>query len=59
MEDKKDIDKTDFEKRYISSSANSAAPDDSKTVLTDDAYAIGEQLEKIFIQLFRGNRNGR
>ena len=51
-------DETDFEKRYISTSENTETPDATKIVLSDDAYAIGELLEKIFIQLVRGNRNG-
>lgn len=49
---------TDFEKKYIAKINDPPNHQSGKIVISDEAYALGELLEKIFIQLFRGNRNG-
>ena len=50
--------KMEFSDKYVSRSANAVKPDLTKTELSDDTFAIGELLDQIRVQLFRGNRNG-
>jgi hypothetical protein len=40
-----------FKDRYISETENQTNPDPKKVVLSNDAYAVGEMLENIFIEL--------
>lgn len=49
---------TEFNDTYISTSDKLIDDKSEKKVLSDDAYAIGDLLDKIRIQLFRGNRHG-
>ena len=49
---------TDFKDTYISASDKLIDDKSKKKVLSDDAYAICECMEKIFVQLFRGARRG-
>ena len=50
---------TDFEKKYIDKANNHNSPPSDKIELSNEAYAIGILLEKIFTQLWRSNKNGR
>ena len=48
----------EFALKYISASDKQADPKSKKKVISDDAFAIGEMLEKIQIELFRSNNHG-
>lgn len=47
----------EFKDNYISTSAKILNDKSTKTVLSNDAYAIGEQLENLSIQIARSNQN--
>jgi len=47
-----------FSEKYISVTDKAIDAKSTKTVLSDDAYAIGEMLEKVSMQLFRVARHG-
>lgn len=51
------IKKMEFTDKYISTSDKLLDAKSTKTVISDDSFAIGELLEKIMIQLSRG-KNG-
>jgi len=48
----------EFALKYISTSDKQADPKSKKKVISDDAFAVGELLDQIRIQLFRSNRHG-
>ena len=48
----------EFALKYISASDKQADPKSKKKVISDDAFAIGELLERIHIELFRSNNHG-
>lgn len=39
-----------LEEKYISTSENNAKPDETKIILTNEAYAICEFLEKLILE---------
>lgn len=49
---------TEFTDKYISEADKLVDDKSEKIVLSNDAFVIGELLEQIKIQLFRGSRNG-
>jgi len=48
-----------FKEKYISAAEKLIDKESKKIELSNDAYAIGEMLEQVMIQLFRGNKHGR
>jgi hypothetical protein len=45
-----------FKEKYISKSDAQANPGHGKKEISDDAFALGEVLDEIMIQIFRSSR---
>jgi len=48
----------EFKNRYCSTSDKDKPENKEKKALSDDAFAIGEMLDEIRIQMFRAARHG-
>lgn len=41
----------DFEEKYIAISEETVKPDETKITISDEAYAIGEMIQKLIMRL--------